>query len=78
MKLIIHHQIPTVQPLEFGKGKVISSSIQWAYGYLPMLGLKLIHASERELGSMHSFAPAAICLKKDFTLVPNIQSSYLG
>ena len=50
MKLCIHSQTSTVPPLTFGDGQAISSHTLWACGYLSMLGLKLIHFSERDPG----------------------------
>ena len=47
MKLLIHSQTSTVQPLKFGNGYIISPTLYWACDYLSMLGLKLIHASQR-------------------------------
>ena len=40
MKLLTHSQTSTVQPLEFGND----------YDYLAMLGLKLIHVSNAQVG----------------------------
>ena len=41
MKLFVHSQTSTVQPLKF------HPTLYWACGYLSMLGLKLIHVSKR-------------------------------
>ena len=47
MKSLIHSQTSTVAPLKFGNGYVISSLTLLACEYISMLGLKLIHVSER-------------------------------
>ena len=46
MKSLIHSQTSLVQPLEFQNGWVISSILYWAYDYLSMQGLELIHVSK--------------------------------
>ena len=40
MKLLIHSQTPTAQPLEFGLYKFFHSSLYLSCDYLSLLGLK--------------------------------------
>ena len=47
MKLLIHSQTSTVQPLKFGNGQVISSHTLLGMWLLIHAGLKLIHVSNR-------------------------------
>ena len=70
MKLLIHSQTSTVQPLNL----VISSPLYWVCNYLSMLWLKLIHVRKRTLRSFVYFF-LSICrdigklwYKIDFTL----------
>ena len=46
IKLLIHSQTSTIAPLKFGH-EISNFNSYWAYDYLSMLGLKLIHFSKR-------------------------------
>ena len=47
MKLLIHSQTSTVQPLPFGTDKSFHTTLYDRYNYLSVLGFKLIHVSKR-------------------------------
>ena len=46
IKLLVHSQTSTVQPLIFGNGQVIYPILYWACGYVSMLALKLNYVSK--------------------------------
>ena len=47
MKLLIHSQTLTVQPLKLGMDKQFHPTRYYGYNYLSKLGLKLNHVSKR-------------------------------
>ena len=49
MKSLIHSQTSNIAPLISENGLIISSHIYWAYDYLSMQGLNLIHVSKNGL-----------------------------
>ena len=55
MKLLIHSQTSTVQPLKFGMDKQFHPTLYNGCNYLSMLGIKLNHASERGPWERDSF-----------------------
>ena len=70
VKLFIHSQTSTVQPLMFVKGSVISSyTSYWACDYMSMLGLKSIHI--RVSNSPNMLAMSLLCPSNIYQIRPH-------